>query len=98
MRGVRDPSCEDRPDRLADREHHGEDRNRGTPRWLGQRRLMTTPTAASVLAAGHRERGTRQTIGATIVAAPSVPQVSATLSGDAPRETIHATTNVMYAM
>jgi hypothetical protein len=50
-------------------------------------------TEHCVVAAGHRERGTRQTIGATIVATPSVPHVSATLSADAPRETIHATTH-----
>ena len=57
--------------------------------------LITKPTAASTFAADHRERGTRQTIGASIVATPSVPQVSATLTAEAPRDTIHAITNVM---
>ena len=39
LRRVREPSRQGRTDRLADREHYGEDRDRRPPRGLGKRRL-----------------------------------------------------------
>src|SRR5262249_37624354 len=55
--------------------------------------LIVALTAANRFAAGHLSRGTRQTSGAIIADAPSVPHMNATTVADAPRETIHAMTN-----